>query len=617
MQTFLAAQPALTAPSTTLPTFSVLIANYNHGALVGRAIDSVLLQDYPADCREVVVVDDGSTDDSVQRLQPYANQPGVRVLLQGNRGQMGAFAAALQAAKGDTVCLLDADDSFLPGKLRRLTEHLATLDTGPDSLFLCHDLQILDGADGPAIASTWFDVVNVRRFGPRLHVSAADQFFPFAVTSGMVFGAELLRQAMAEVPLWDWPMGADGVLGHVAMLLAGEVHYLPEALGCYVVHGDNNFAAIVNGQFRQKPVWHGRWAKKLRLLERVLDSLPLSERERSDRLAYLGRVEHAVRAVPSGRAHTQPRLSFIVDALEPGSAEHLDATLAAIRAQTVPHHEVVVLLDERDAAVRLGAGTAAGITWLGLSAGSTVYSRWRAGLQAASGAYLCLLQAGDLPDRRHTERHLQCHRYGTLPMLTVSDLRLLNHEGVVLHVGIQGTAQPGWGLVAAQVSPFSTSLRDWPLAPLPAMVFRRTPLLDSFFHPEQCSLGDRHVGWLLAHYLLQMGGATRLAENLMDLRLPPEATPNASWLAHFIDRHGPLPSPDLPACATLLFQAFARAQPSQRRFFSEGWELRFVRWLVQCGGADSLHRLTSAGRACSDPAWAERLLAPLLTPAPR
>ena len=181
-----------------LPRFSVLVANYNHAALVTRAVDSVLAQYYPTELLEVIVTDDGSTDDSLTCLSRYAGRSDVRVVAQPNRGQTAAFAAALAQASGDYVCLLDADDRFLPTKLAVLAQTLHDRVAEPETLFLCHDLEILDGADGPAIAASWFEEIGQARFGDHLHVSAAHHIFPFSATSGMVFGRTLLQRLVTR-----------------------------------------------------------------------------------------------------------------------------------------------------------------------------------------------------------------------------------------------------------------------------------------------------------------------------------------------------------------------------------------------------------------------------------
>ncbi|HEY0955632.1 MAG TPA: glycosyltransferase [Roseateles sp.] len=584
------------------PSFSVIVANYNHADLVGRAVESVLAQDYPAALREVIVVDDGSTDDSREVLQAWAGREGVQLVFQQNRGQTAAFAAGLAAARGDYVCLLDADDRCHPYKLAAIAHHLATLDSDPERLFLCHDLDILDGADGPAIASGWFEVIGQQHLGSHLHLNAAHHFFPFAVTSGMVYGRALLQRAMAEVPTWEWPMGSDAILGHTAMILCGEVHYLPRRLGSYVVHGGNNLASIENGRFRAKPIWHDRWPRKLRFLELLVDAQPFSEHERAERLGYLGRLAHVVRADPAGRRYPQPLLSFVVDAQDAPPAWSL-ATAEAIAAQRDGHCEAVWVGDAATLAALPAACAGARA-----EAADDAYARLRAGFTAARGGYLCFLGAGDRPDPLFTAKHVNAHRFGTLPMLTASDLRLIDADGVLVHHGLLMTAA-GWS--GGSIKAFAHTLREWPLPPLPALVLRRTSLLAAFFAADSLALPSRATGWLLAHYLLQMGGASRLAENLLDLRLPREATPNASWLSQFTDRHGPLPALDLAAAAEALFAAYGRARADERMFFSDGWETRFLRWLLQSGGGDTAARLERVARKAQDAAWGQRMLAQL------
>jgi hypothetical protein len=197
---------------------------------------------------------------------------------------------------------------------------------------------------------------------------------------------------------------------------------------------------------------------------------------------------------------------------------------------------------------------------------------------------VAVLDAGDCPDPRFVQRHLEAHRFGTLPMITAADLRLLDRHGAVLHAGVMGLAA-GWGRQAPPiVPPFGHGLRDWPLAPLAACVLRRSPALDAFFGGP-LDLGEREVDWLLMHYALVLGGGTRLAENLLDLCLPPGATANASALSPFVDRHGAWVAPDAMRAVAALLTVWLRTPAAVRAWFAPAWEQRFVRWLAQAAGA--------------------------------
>lgn len=100
------------------PTFSVIIPTYNRAALVDDAIRSVLAQTYPN--WELIVVDDGSTDDTPKVLVPYGADERITVIYQRNRGKSGARNRGIEAARGHYLCFLDSDDWWL-------SHHLATL----------------------------------------------------------------------------------------------------------------------------------------------------------------------------------------------------------------------------------------------------------------------------------------------------------------------------------------------------------------------------------------------------------------------------------------------------------------------------------------------------------
>jgi len=99
---------------------SVIIPTYNRARCVGEAIDSVLVQEPPAD--EVIVVDDGSTDATSAVLAAYGDR--ITVIRQDNAGAAAARNTGLAHACGDWIAFLDSDDLWLPGRMARLHRDL-------------------------------------------------------------------------------------------------------------------------------------------------------------------------------------------------------------------------------------------------------------------------------------------------------------------------------------------------------------------------------------------------------------------------------------------------------------------------------------------------------------
>ncbi len=96
-------------------TISVIIPTYNRAHTLSRALDSVLAQTHPAD--EVVVIDDGSTDNTVMLIQD--SYPNVKLIQQQNRGVSAARNSGIRACSSEWIALLDSDDEWLPDKLNK------------------------------------------------------------------------------------------------------------------------------------------------------------------------------------------------------------------------------------------------------------------------------------------------------------------------------------------------------------------------------------------------------------------------------------------------------------------------------------------------------------------
>jgi glycosyltransferase involved in cell wall biosynthesis len=124
---------------------SVIIPVYNAARCVAVAVGSVLAQSFTD--YEIIVVDDGSTDDITEALRPYGNR--VRLLRQENAGPAAARNTGINAANGDWIAFLDADDEWLPEKL---AVQMAILEKNPQLKWCGSNLFLeLDGNQRPAV----------------------------------------------------------------------------------------------------------------------------------------------------------------------------------------------------------------------------------------------------------------------------------------------------------------------------------------------------------------------------------------------------------------------------------------------------------------------------------
>lgn len=122
------------------PAVSVLITCFNYGPYVGEAIESAFRQTYTVS--EIVVSDDGSSDNSCDVVESYASRDARVKLVRGAHGGMAAcLNGAYAASSGDVLCLLDADDVFLPGKVEAVVN---AFRDNKDAGFCTHRALLMD-----------------------------------------------------------------------------------------------------------------------------------------------------------------------------------------------------------------------------------------------------------------------------------------------------------------------------------------------------------------------------------------------------------------------------------------------------------------------------------------
>jgi glycosyltransferase involved in cell wall biosynthesis len=111
------------------PFFSIVITTYNRARIVRRCIDSCLAQS--SDDFEIVVVDDGSSDDTAAILAAGYDDPRLRIVAhEANRGINPSRHTGVANARGEWVIVIDSDDELLPGALERLRELIGELPAG-------------------------------------------------------------------------------------------------------------------------------------------------------------------------------------------------------------------------------------------------------------------------------------------------------------------------------------------------------------------------------------------------------------------------------------------------------------------------------------------------------
>jgi glycosyltransferase involved in cell wall biosynthesis len=215
------------------PLVSIIVNNYNYGNYIEEAIISALQQDYIH--KEIIIVDDGSTDNSAEVITSYKND--LKIIFKGNGGQASAFNQGFDISKGNIVIFLDADDKLLPNTVSRIVEEygdghfskihwqLLTIDTAGNSTGKILPVDTL--AEG-------YLKKDVIANGPV--ACGGPPFSP--PTSGNAWNKKFLEEIF-PIPEKEFRQTADFYLMALAPVF-GEIKKIPAVCGNYRVHGKNS-----------------------------------------------------------------------------------------------------------------------------------------------------------------------------------------------------------------------------------------------------------------------------------------------------------------------------------------------------------------------------------------
>ncbi len=221
------------------PFFTVVIDTYNYGQYVEEAVSSVLTQEFPAEEREILVVDDGSTDDTQERLRKFGDA--IRYLRKTNGGQASAFNFGFEQARGEIIALLDADDVWLPGKLQSVRE---AFSRNAEAGLVYHPFVERD-TTSQTQRDSGYSLISGHLLPSR------KQLLSYAIypTSTLAFRVTALRRLL-PVPT-ELTFQADAYLAGLIVFVAAVVA-LREPLAVYRIHGKNLFGGQQTGALKTK-----------------------------------------------------------------------------------------------------------------------------------------------------------------------------------------------------------------------------------------------------------------------------------------------------------------------------------------------------------------------------
>ncbi|NEP10115.1 MAG: glycosyltransferase family 2 protein [Symploca sp. SIO2C1] len=224
---------------------SVVICNYNYGKFLPQTINSALNQSYPY--TEVIVVDDGSTDNSREIIASYEDS--IIPVFKTNGGEASAFNAGFAASRGDIICFLDADDIFLPDKVTEVVKSLGNYST---QRWCFHRLKQVESkgqisfpknSNNLAHRNNRDDTIK-REYDLRPHITSGKtrkKIPPLPQsTSGLCFTRSLLKQILPMPTAKGISLNESYLTWTAFGLSRGLI--LEKELGIYRVHGSNAYA---------------------------------------------------------------------------------------------------------------------------------------------------------------------------------------------------------------------------------------------------------------------------------------------------------------------------------------------------------------------------------------
>ena len=230
------------------PWLSVIVPTYNGSKYLATALDSIVVQQDPE--LECVVIDDGSTDDTLAIVESFKDKLNVKLITKARQGNWVANTNhALSVARGKYACFLHQDDLWLQGRLNSIKKAIAT---HPQASLYLHDSVFIDREGKPL--GLWQCPIKNSQV-----VSAQEMIQKLVIQNFIAIPAPVFnRQAALDLgglnnELWytaDWDFW-------LKLASAGETYYISQPLAAFRVHGDSQTIRRSSSvaEFRQQMRW--------------------------------------------------------------------------------------------------------------------------------------------------------------------------------------------------------------------------------------------------------------------------------------------------------------------------------------------------------------------------
>jgi glycosyltransferase involved in cell wall biosynthesis len=221
------------------PLVSIIIPTYNYAKYIGDAVESILNSDFDKDKIEIIIIDDGSTDNTAEKIATYGNR--VKYIFQENLGKAWATKVGIDNCQGKYLFNLDADDIFLPNKIQEVVQ---IFESDPDIVHIAH----------PALCWNVDKNIKISEVIPKRileHKLNGRELLTYFYKRGILFGGGSTFAARVEtIRKFSIPKEVDMYIDEYLVMCTlnqGYSYFINAPMSIWRIHG-NNFSGVTSNR---------------------------------------------------------------------------------------------------------------------------------------------------------------------------------------------------------------------------------------------------------------------------------------------------------------------------------------------------------------------------------